>query len=129
MQVKEEAPAFNITRGQHKHLHSPRTARVVERTLRNGVLHPDFLHSYRGDNVQTLDTRSVVHHTRPRMTVDTPDVAHYVQHGASDLEYPDGHLQGFGFVSRTHSVAAHIPLEHAGTEDSIVPTSAKGSYS
>ena len=129
MPVREPAAALNITRGQYKHLHSPRTARMVERTLRNGIHHPDLLHSYRGDNVQTVRDDPVVYHKKPQMTADTPDVMHYVQHGGTDLEYPDGHLQGFGFVSRTHDFASHVPLEQAGEADATVPTTAKGSYS
>ena len=129
MPVREQAEALNITRGQYKHMHSPRTARVVERTLRNGVIHPDFLHSYRGDNVQTVREDPLVFHDKPQMTADTPDVIHIVHHGATDLEYPEGHLQGFWFVSRTHDVASHVPLEQAGEADAVVPTSAKGSYS
>jgi hypothetical protein len=130
MPVREEAARLNITKGKYKHTHSPRTARIVERTLRNGIHHPDLLHSYRGDNVQTVRDRPVVYHDKPRMTADTPDVVHYVQHGATDLHYPDGHLQGFGFVSRTHDVASHVQLEQVVKgDDIVVPSSAKGSYS
>ena len=29
------------------HEHAPREARLIERTLRNGIVHPDVLHSFR----------------------------------------------------------------------------------
>ena len=98
------------------HEHSPRTARIIERTLRNGVHHPDLLHSYRGDNVQVTSGKSGARKSlfrAPRPTADTPDVVHYIQHGSSDLVYPQGHLQGYGFVPTVHEVASHVPLEQA----------------
>ena len=49
---------------------------------------------------------------------------HYVQHVSSDLQYPDGHLQGYGFVPGTHEAVSHVPLEAAGGPDATVPTSA-----
>ena len=104
------------------HLHSPRTARIVERTLKNGMIHPDILHHYRGDNVQTVRDDPVHVHRAPRMTADTPDVIHYVQHGSRDLTYPSGHLQGFGFVPSSHDVESHVQLEQAGEPESVVPT-------
>ena len=51
---------------------------------------------------------------------------HYVQHGSSDLEYPHGHLQGFGFVPKSHEVASHVQLEDSVRPvTDVVPT--KGS--
>ena len=44
---------LNVQDDKMHHEHSPRSARVIERTLRNGVVHPDVLHHYRGDNVQS----------------------------------------------------------------------------
>ena len=43
-------------------------------------------------------------------------MVHYVQHGSSDLEYPHGHLQGYGFVPSTHDVESRVLLE-----DSVRP--------
>ena len=54
MQIEEPAEALNMRRGRQMHQHSPRTARVIERTLRNGVIHPDVLHSYRNDARQRV---------------------------------------------------------------------------
>jgi len=118
--------SINVRQGRLHHLHSPRSARIVERTLKNGVFHPDLLHHYRGDNVQTVRDEPQFDYRKPAMTADTPDVMHYIHHGATDIDYPDGHLQGFGFVPSTHNVASHVQLEQAGEPGSIVPTSSQG---
>ena len=55
--VQKEDQLNMKVNGMH-HEHSPRTARLIERTLRNGVHHPDLLHSYRGDNVQVTSGKS-----------------------------------------------------------------------
>ena len=65
---------LNVRRSKQHHTHSPRTARVIERTLRNGIVHPDVLHSYRNDKVEQgsreaaraarLDARAAFHTTR-----------------------------------------------------------------
>ena len=88
----EEAPeSLNVTEDGQMHQHSPRTARIVERTLRNGIVHPDVLHSYRNDKVEQGSTR--VRYEKPLARPDSMPVQHYVQHGGTDLEYPSGHLQ------------------------------------
>ena len=110
----EGAPeTLNVKAGKHMHQHSPRTARVIERTLRNGLVHPDVLHSYRDG---TPGGKRKAYFSRPRPLPDTPRVQHVVQHGSSDLVYPHGHLQGFGFVPGDHQVASHVQLE-----DSVRP--------
>ena len=121
--VQKEDQLNMKVNGMH-HEHSPRTARLIERTLRNGVHHPDLLHSYRGDNVQVTSGKSGARKSffrAPEPTADTPDVMHYIQHGSSDLVYPQGHLQGYGFVPTVHEVASHVPLEQA--TDAPVPAS------
>ena len=61
----------------------------------------------------------------PLRPYDLP-VQHFVQHGASDLHYPAGHLQGFGFVPKSHEVASHVQLEDSVRPvTDVVPT--KGS--
>ena len=117
----EEAPeSLNVTEDGQMHQHSPRTARIVERTLRNGVLHPDMLHNYRNDRRE----RPVANRYRPpEPRVDTPPAIHYVQHGASDLAYPNGHLQGYGFVPSDQTIASHIKLEDSvRPATDVVPT-------
>lgn len=126
--VIDKDESLNVRKGRMMHLHSPRTARIVERTLRNGTLHPDVLHMYRGDNVQSVRDDDLVVHQKVRPTADTPGVAHFIQHSGSDLVYPDGHLQGFGFVPREHNVESHVPLESAGERNAAVPTQAAGGF-
>ena len=112
MPVQARPVGINVQRSRHHHTHSPRSARVIERTLRNGIVHPDVLHSYRNDRVEQGSTR--VRYEKPVARADTPVAQHYVQHGASDLEYPSGHLQGYGFVPQNHQAASHVQLESAG---------------
>ena len=86
--------------------------------------HPDALHSFRNDGVTRGKARQF-QRTIPRKH-DDQDVIHYVQHGSSDLEYPHGHLQGFGFVPKSHEVASHVQLEDSVRPvTDVVPT--KGS--
>ena len=121
--MRAEGPkqSLNPQRGKRMHEHSPRTARVIERTLRNGMLHPDTLHSYR-DNRVTEDLPKQFY-PRPAPRHDDMPVTHYVQHGSQDLIYPHGHLQGFGFVPSEGQVSSHVQLEAAGQGyGDIVPT-------
>lgn len=123
----ESTEVFDMRPGKMHHEHSPRTARVVERTLRNGMHHPDVLHHYRGDHAPLDQTRAVPQRHKIGFTDDTPDVIHYVQHGASDLVYPGGHMQGQGFVPRSHEVASHVQLEQSvRSASNVVPTSQQG---
>ena len=112
--ITEPNVPLNVQTGGHMHEHSPRTARVIERTLRNGMIHPDALHSYRKDGGYPAPAQHF--HEQPAPALDDPAVIHYVQHGSADLEYPAGHLQGFGFVPSNHQVASHVQLE-----DSVRP--------
>ncbi len=129
MPVQERPRSFDVTDRQH-HEHSPRTARVIERTLRNGIVHPDVLHSYRGDFAPLQDQERTTRHSGGLEPVaDTPNVMHYVQHVSSDLQYPDGHLQGYGFVPGSHEVASHVQLEQSvRPATDVVPTTAAGSF-
>ena len=106
--------ALNLQKNKYMHEHSPRSARVIERTLRNGVFHPDVLHSYRKDRSERDAPKQFF--SRPAPKHDDQEVIHYIQHGASDLVYPHGHLQGFGFVPSDHQAASHVQLE-----DSVRP--------
>ena len=127
--VKEQAKPLNIKRGRPHSRHSPRSARIIERTLRNGSVHPDVLHQYRGNNADSIhknSTKRYVNKLRPLQ--HTPNVTHIVAHGASDVVYPDGHLQGYGFVPGDHEVNSHIQLESAASDVKTVPTEVVGHY-
>jgi len=106
--IAEGPETLNVQKDRHMHQHSPRTARVIERTLRNGMIHPDVLHSYRNDKI--TEGRRFPFYDKKRPLPDTPAVTHYVQHGSADLTYPHGHLQGYGFVPGDHQVASHVQL-------------------
>ena len=124
MPVRESPETLNVQRSKHMHQHSPRTARVVERTLRNGIVHPDVLHSYRNDKI--TPGREFPFYEKKAPRPDTPNVQHFVQHGSSDLSYPHGHMQGYGFVPTEHQVASHVQLEGSVRPiTDVVPT--KGS--
>jgi len=112
--IQAPPESLDVRHDQQMHQHSPRSARAIERTLRNGVVHPDVLHSFRADK-QIRGRRRIFHEKKPPLA-DTPAAIHYVQHGHSDLAYPSGHLQGFGFVPSDHEVASHVQLE-----DSVKP--------
>ena len=118
---------LDIRSGRMHHDHDPMSARVIERTLRNGIVHPDVLHSYSSGVVAQSRTRP-----RPRRlppAEDTPSAQHFVQHGGTDLQYPAGHLQGYGFVPWEHEVSSHVQLENKAAEaQGSVPSKANAAY-
>ena len=116
--VKEQGQALDVRPDGYMHEHSPRTARLVERTLRSGMIHPNVLHSYRNDFSYEEGYSVPRFKAEPVLAHDDPPVIMHVQHGGSDLIYPHGHLQGYGFVPSTHEAARHIQLE-----DSVRPVS------
>ena len=120
--IKEAAAEPLVVRpGGLHHQHSPRSARIIERTLKNGHVPPHILNSYR-EGVQSGGKFKF----KPRVEKLRPDdlpVRHLVQHGDSDLHYPHGHMQGLGFVPRTHEVATHVRLKTGtGSVGDVVPT-------
>ena len=123
MPLKEEAgPQIQVLRGGMHHMHSPRTARLIERTLKNGIVPPAVHHSYAHD--VRGETSYKPHVAVEPLRHDDFPVAHYVQHGASDLHYPAGHMQGVGFLPREHTAVRHVKLEMPSTRvtGGIVPT-------
>ena len=118
---------LNVHGGMH-HEHSPRSARVIERTLRNGVVHPDALHAYSCGHIKEGRARPRRKIARP--APQDPPAQHFVQHVATDLHYPSGHLQGFGFVPRQHEVPSHVKLVPSQMKAAEpVPTKSVSSYS
>ena len=125
--VLGEPRQIHMRSGSMHHDQDATTARIVERTLKNGTVHPDVLHSY-SSGITSAD-RARPHRSRLPPARDTPPVRHIVQHGATDLHYPAGHLQGYGFVPREHEVASHVKLENkAAAEVGVVPSKARASY-
>ena len=106
------ADPLRLKRGGMHHEHSPRSARLIERTLKTGMLPPQVLQSYHtGERTREsrFKFRNVLHDNEG-LRRDDARVQHFVQHVASDLDYPHGHMQGQGFVPRHHGVNSHVPL-------------------
>ena len=128
LDVREPVEPMRIKQGQSHGSQDRTTARMVERTLRNGVMHPDILMHYQHKAPSTIaKQRPRRFYPRPERVDHQPDVMHMVQHGI-DLEPPSGHLQGFGFVPKGHADASHVPLEPAGAAESTVPTAGPPGY-
>ena len=125
--IQTSPEPLNVKSNAKHHEQEARSARVIERTLRNGIVHPDALHSYSG----IARARAVrPRRPRPQSRAYDPPVVHYVQHGATDLHYPSGHLQGYGFEPRQHEVASHVRVESTQFKSAEpVPTKADVSYS
>ena len=84
------------------HEHSAREARLIERTLRNGIVHPDVLHSFRHGERPASERLVPIgaltggrHHVplgeqRPLLNRDVSDLAPPVHavHYPEDLEFP-----------------------------------------
>ena len=113
--------SLDVREDARHHEHDRRSAAVIERTLRNGIVHPDVLHRYSSGVSRDRPARRRVQRKAPK--ADTPNVRHFVQYGATDIHYPHGHLQGYGFVPRQHEAAKHILLEPAHTQAEALPAS------
>ena len=98
--VVSQEPALDVHDGL-MHEHAPREARLIERTLRNGIVHPDVLHSFRHGEVPRAGqvpidaitgTRQHVPlgERRRRGNMDINDLAPLVHavHYNEDLEFP-----------------------------------------
>ena len=120
--VDPEEVHMRLVRDGMHHEHDPESARLIERTLKNGVVHPDVLHSYRqGTPRQQL--QPVKWGKPPR--ADTMPVQHIVQH-QGDLQYPSYHEQGYGFVPSMSEVPSHVLLENVNQEPSALPPTKQG---
>ena len=121
---EKQAEPLRIRRGRMHHEHSPRSARIIERTLKNGILPPAVLQSYRTGEASTRPYRYVP--PVERLRYDDNNVQHFVQHLPADLHYPAGHLQGFGFVPRQHEINSHVKLKTGPTEIGVQVPSKDG---
>ncbi len=120
--IKEDsAEPLNMVPGARHHEHSPRSARIIERTLKTGLVPPHVLSSYREGTHSTRKSRFAPR-VEPLRSYDLP-VQHFVQHGAADIHYPHGHMQGFGFVPRQHEINSHVQVQtQTQNDDAVVPT-------
>jgi len=118
------AEPLRIKRGGMHHEHSPRSARLIERTLKTGMLPPQVLQGYHtGERTRRSRFRfkDVYVPTEPLRHEDVR-VQHLVQHVAADLHYPHGHMQGHGFVPRQHEVNSHVQVASGPDLGIQVPT-------
>ena len=98
------------------HEHGPREARLLERTLRGGVLHPDVLHSFQ-HGVTKADPR------RPPVTYDLgddpdlPDIDVHV-HDAGYTQVGPSHYEPARdqYHVAEHAPDSHVPMSLAGPE-------------
>ena len=106
------AEPLRLKRGGMHHEHSPRSARLIERTLKTGMLPPQVLQGYHtGERTKTSRFKfKGVHVPKERLRHDDMRVQHFVQHIAADLDYPHGHMQGHGFVPRQHEFNSHVQV-------------------
>ena len=100
MKGREDYMPVDVRAGAHMHEHDPRSARLIERTLATGDYGPDALSSFQVGRVLPVKKRE--RFRRPGRQRGDYQVTHRVQHVATDLVYPHGHLQGKGFVPRMH---------------------------
>ena len=124
--LEKRAEPLRIKRGGLHHKHSPRSARIIERTLKTGMLPPDVVHSYHtGRDIQRPKFRfRDIYMPGPEPDPEDHRAVNVVQHiGAdSDLVYPHGHLQGDGFVPKDHAINSHVPLTSSAPAGMQVPT-------
>ena len=119
--------AIRVEDGGMHHQHSPRSARLIERTLKSGLVHPDVLLQYhtgktkphrRGELKFLPRQMPALHNERPParegLRHDDMRVQHVVQH-MGDLQYPHGHLQGEGFIPKGHSFNSHVQVDNTSS--------------
>ena len=112
-----------VENGLRHDQHSPRSARLIERTLKSGLYHPDILHHYYTGAVKPQKKGELLFVPRsyPRkrsepapvvepLRHDDLRVQNVIQHNF-DIEYPSGHMQGEGFVPRMHTFNSHVPIQ------------------
>ena len=104
---------LDIRDGKLMHEHDSHTARVIERTLRNGIVHPDVLHSFQSGRVKQPPRGDPRGNPANRLPHDPalPDVDLYVQHAVNDLHYPSHWVPGEGFQPKEHVEPGHVQLE------------------
>ena len=109
MPIAEPRTQFDVKPGMHMHQHDPRTARVVERTLRNGLIHPDALHSFvhGRERLPEPDVQALPYDDLE----DLPDFDLHVLDTTYNYEHPS-HLdvRRGEYVSKMHQPAGHTSL-------------------
>ena len=122
---EQTAEPLRVKGGGLHHEHSPRSARIIERTLKTGMMPQSVLHSYHtgSDSRRAAKFRfRDVYMPEPESDPEDVRVQHIVQHGATDLHYPHGHMQGEGFVPRQHEFNSHVEVTSSAPSVMQVPT-------
>ena len=110
--VRRNETALNLHSGL-MHEHEPREARLLERTLRNGMHPPHILHSFQHGVPESRDEKP-----KPYMHTDDPDlpdVEVYIHDHGQHIDYPSHYEPG----TDTYHSSVHRAPEHA-----IVPLNA-----
>ena len=129
--LEPQASPMQVRSGKLHHEHDARSARLIERTLKTGMVPDHVLHSYHTGAKRSHEPykfKNAYVGLQQPLAHDDMRVEHMVQHvGAdSDLHYPHGHMQGEGFVPQQHEVNTHIPLQPIGTTEMGVQVPTKG---
>ena len=94
--------------GGMMHQHKPREARLIERTLRSGLVHPDVLHSFQS-GIVTGDPKP----PKPKYDLgydpDLPDFEVFVHDAATTIDYPSHYEPG----TDTYHSSVHDPEPYA----------------
>ncbi len=87
------------------HEHGPREARLIERWMRSGAVHPDVLHSFQ-HGITTVDTQTRANASADvQLHPDDPDVEVYVHDSGETIHYPSHYEPGTG----TYHSSVHAP--------------------
>ena len=108
------------------HQHGPNEARLIERTLRSGIAHPDVLHSFR-DNRRTRKPQRVKHDMGPLPDhLEEPEL--WIAHGAGeDLDHVSHFNVNSGrFVSHVRDLHAGHSRQLATRADAVPLTASTG---
>ena len=93
------------------HEHGPREARLLERTLRGGVVHPDVLHSFQ-HNITKGDPKPEPVRYDIGDDPDLPDFDLYV-HDAGETIVPASHYEPGAdkYHPSEHEPDSHVPMQ------------------
>ena len=110
---------LNIRDNKLMHQHDAHEARILERTLKNGLIHPDVLHSFVHD--RKLQTPQRV--ARPKIRSAPGNSSRlYIQHFDIDPHYPSHRSSKGGYAPSMMSHTSHVRLAQPPAE--TVPSNA-----
>ena len=116
---------LKIRDGKLMHQHDAHEARVLERTLKNGLIHPDVRHSFVHN--RTLRPKQDV--ARPKLGPaprDAPRSKLFIQHFDVDPHYPSHRSNQTGYAPSMSSHPTHVRLAQPPVES--VPTNAERGF-